>query len=275
MSSMAQVGRSSFRYGLLIFGSLITVAPLVVVGITAFFPPGTPVDGFSIPSSLHWGTFATAWRDGGFAEAFKTTLFVAALVVAIVTVCSVLAGYSLAVLGFRGRRVLLYVFMAGIVTPYVALVIPMYFQFRSLGLLGGYRSLILAEAGLYLGFGVFWMTSFFRSIPTTLLEAARLDGASSLRILWSIYLPVSRPAVITLMMLTFLSSWNEYLVPLILGGASSTPTVALGLASFQGQHLTDVPSLAAASLIVAVPAVLLYIVTQRTFFRGLLDGAVK
>lgn len=275
MNSLAQVGRNSFRYGLLVVGSLITLLPLVVVGVTAFFPPGTPVDGFSLPDELHWGTFATAWRDGGFSEAFRTTLVVGALVVAIVVVCAVLAGYALAVLPFRGQRVLLYVFMAGIVTPYVALVIPMYFQFRSLGLLGGYRSLVLAEAGLYLGFGVFWMTSFFRSIPTTLLEAARLDGASSLRILWSIYLPVSRPAVITLMMLTFLSSWNEYLVPLILGGASSTPTVALGLASFQGQHLTDIPSLAAASLIVAVPAVVLYVATQRTFFRGLLDGAVK
>lgn len=275
MMTPARLTRNGLTYGVLLLGSFITLAPLVVVGLTAFFPPGTPVDGFSVPDELHWSTFTTAWENGGFSAAFRTTLIVGAAVVAIVTACSVLAGYALAVLPFRGHRVLLYVFMAGIVTPYVALVIPMYFQFQELGLLGGYRSLILAEAGLYLGFGVFWMTSFFRSIPSTLLEAARLDGASSLRILWSIYLPVSRPAVITLMMLTFLSSWNEYLVPLILGGASSTPTVALGLASFQGQHLTDVPSLAAASLIVAVPAVLLYVLTQRTFFRGLLDGAVK
>ena len=273
--NVAQLGRSSFRYGLLLVGSFITLAPLVVVALTAFFPPGTPVDGFSVPRELHWGTFGNAWSEGGFADAFRTTLLVGVAVVAIVVVCSVLAGYALAVLPFRGHRVLLYLFMAGIVTPYVALVIPMYFQFRSLGLLGGYRSLILAEAGLFLGFGVFWMTSFFRSIPKTLIEAARLDGASSLRILWSIYLPVSRTAVITLTMLTFLSSWNEYLVPLILGGASSTQTVSLGLASFQGQHITDIPSLAAASLIVAVPAVVLYVATQRTFFRGLLDGAVK
>jgi raffinose/stachyose/melibiose transport system permease protein len=275
MSTAERLVRNGSSYGLLLLGSFITLAPLVVVGLTAFFPPGTPVDGFSVPDELHWGTFSSAWESGGFSAAFRTTLIVGAAVVAVVTVCAVLAGYALAVLPFPGHRLMLYVFMAGIVTPYVALVIPMYFQFQELGILGGYRSLVLAESGLYLGFGVFWMTSFFRSIPATLLEAARLDGAGSLRILWSIYLPVSRPAVITLMMLTFLSSWNEYLVPLILGSASGTPTVALGLASFQGQHLTDIPSLAAASLIVAVPAVVLYVATQRTFFRGLLEGAVK
>jgi raffinose/stachyose/melibiose transport system permease protein len=81
--------------------------------------------------------------------------------------------------------------------------------------------------------------------------------------------------IATLMMLTFLSSWNEYLVPLILDGDGRIQTVSLGLASFQGQHLTDVPSLAAASVIVAVPAVVIYLITQRSFFRGLLQGAIK
>lgn len=266
---------TGLRYGLLVLGATVTLGPLVIVALTALFRPGTPVDGFTIPTDPYWGTFASAWQDGGFADAFRTTFIVAAVVVTIVTVCSILAGYALATLTFRGSRVLLFVFMAGIVTPYVALVIPMYFQFQELDLLGGHRALILAESGLFLGFGVFWMTSFFRSVPASLVEAARLDGAGSFRILWTIYLPLSRPAVVTLMMLTFLSSWNEYLVPLILGSASETPTVSLGLASFQGQHLTDIPSLAAASLIVAGPTVVLYVATQRTFFKGLLDGAVK
>jgi raffinose/stachyose/melibiose transport system permease protein len=275
MSSLTAAAHTAFRYGLLILGSVITVAPLVVVALAAFFEPGSPVDGISIPDTWHWQTFSSAWTDGGFADSFRVTFIVAAVVVAMVTTCSVLAAYAMALLHFRGSKILLYVFMAGIVTPYVALVVPIYFQFQALGLLGSYWGLILPEAGLYLGFGVFWMHSFFRSMPPSLVEAARLDGAGSLRILWSVYLPLSRPAIVTLMMLTFLSSWNEYLVPLIIGGAGNTPTVSLGLASFQGQHLTDVPSLAAASLIVAAPAVVLYILTQRTFFRGLLDGAVK
>jgi raffinose/stachyose/melibiose transport system permease protein len=275
MSRGVAVAHGTFRYGLLVLGSVVTVSPLVVVALAAFFEPGAPIDGISIPDTWHWGTFASAWRDGGFAESFRATFLVAAVVVAMVTSFSILAAYALALMRFRGSRVLLYVFMAGIVTPYVALVVPIFFQFQALGLLGTYWGLILPEAGLYLGFGVFWMHSFFRSLPLSLVEAARLDGASSFRILWSIYLPISRPAIVTLMMLTFLSSWNEYLVPLIIGGAGTTPTVSLGLASFQGQHMTDVPSLAAASLIVAAPAVVLYVLTQRTFFRGLLDGAVK
>lgn len=267
--------RAVATYGLLVVGSLVTLVPLIVVAITAFFPAGTPIDGFSVPPNPTFETFASAWSDGGLAAAFRTSILVAVLVVAVVSICSVLAGYAIGVLRFPGSRLLMYVFIAGIVTPYVALVIPMYFQFRQLGLLGSHMSLVLAESGLYLGFGVFWMTSIFRSIPPSLVEAARLDGAGPVRTLWSILLPVSRPALVALMVLTFLSSWNEYLVPLILGGASSTPTVSLSLASFQGQHLTDVPSLAAASLIVAGPTVILYLVSQRTFFRGLLEGAVK
>jgi raffinose/stachyose/melibiose transport system permease protein len=165
--------------------------------------------------------------------------------------------------------------MAGIVTPYVALVVPMYFEFEQLGLLGGYWAFILPETGLYLGFGVFWMYTAFGAVPESLVEAAVLDGASSLQVLVRVLLPLLRPSLITLMMLTFLSSWNEYLVPLVMGGSGEKTTVSLGLASFQGQHLTDVPSLAAGSLLVAGPALGVYVLTQRTFFRGLLEGATK
>jgi ABC-type glycerol-3-phosphate transport system permease component len=94
-------------------------------------------------------------------------------------------------------------------------------------------------------------------------------------VLVQILLPIARPVIATLMMLTVLSSWNEYLVPLILDGDGRIQTVSLGLASFQGQHLTDVPSLSAAAIIVALPAVMIYLITQRSFFRGLLQGAIK
>jgi raffinose/stachyose/melibiose transport system permease protein len=176
---------------------------------------------------------------------------------------------------FPGHRVLFYVFLSGMVVPYVVLVVPIYIEFQNTHLLDSYWGVILAESGLYLPFGVFWMHAFFTSVPRSLIESGHLDGASSLRVLVQILLPIGRPVIATLMMLTFLSSWNEYLVPLILAGDGRIQTVSLGLASFQGQHLTDVPSLSAAAIIVALPAVMIYLITQRSFFRGLLQGAVK
>ncbi|CAN5537450.1 carbohydrate ABC transporter permease [soil metagenome] len=263
------------RYGFLAFLSLVTIAPLLVVAITAFNPPNTPVAGFEWPEQFTLEAFGNAWVAGGFGGAFVSGGIVTIAVVLIVTAGAISAGYAFGTMRFRGSRVLYFVFLLGIVTPYVVLVVPLYLQFQSIGLLGTYWALILPEAGMYLGFGVFWMQAFFASIPRSLIEAARLDGASSFRILVEILLPLAKPAITTLMMLTFLSSWNEYLVPLVMAGYGNIQTVSLGLASFQGQHITDIPSLAAASVIVAAPAVLVYVITQRTFFRGLLQGAVK
>jgi raffinose/stachyose/melibiose transport system permease protein len=266
---------SIVRYGFLAIVSALTIAPLIVVGITAFNKPGTPIAGVALPKQFTLAAFGNAWNTGDFASAFTSGGLVTVAVVLIVTAGSISAGYAFGVLRFRGSRPLFYVFLTGIVVPYVVLVVPIYLEFQSLGLLGSYWGLILPESGLYLAFGVFWMEAFFASVPKSLVEAARIDGASSFRILTQILIPIGKPAITTLVLLTFLSSWNEYLVPLVMGGGGGIQTVSLGLASFQGQHLTDVPSLAAASIIVAGPAVLIYVFTQRSFFHGLLQGAVK
>lgn len=263
------------RYALLGVMSLVTLAPLVVVVLTAFQPANAPVSGVSWPHHWNFDTFSSAWSSGGFAQAFRSTGLISVAVVAFVTTASISAGYAFGTMTFPGHRVLLYVFLAGMVVPYVVLVVPIYLEFQDTNLLGSYWGLIFAETGLYTSFGVFWMHAFFSTIPRSLIESARLDGASSLRVLVQILLPIARPAIATLMMLTFLSSWNEYLVPLILDGDGRIQTVSLGLASFQGQHLTDVPSLSAAAIIVAFPVVVIYLFTQRSFFRGLLQGAVK
>jgi raffinose/stachyose/melibiose transport system permease protein len=267
--------RVAVRYVFLAVLSLLTIIPLLVVAVTAFNAPGTPIAGVEWPKNFTFSAFGSAWNAGNFASAFTSGGLVTVVVVIIVTAGSISAGYAFGTMKFRGSRVLFYLFLAGIVVPYVVLVVPIYLEFQAFNLLGTFWGLILPESGLYLAFGVFWMEAFFASLPVSLIEAARIDGASSLRILLQILLPLGRPAVTTLVMLTFLSSWNEYLVPLVMGGGGGIQTVSLGLASFQGQHLTDVPSLAAASLIVAGPAILIYVLTQRSFFSGLLQGAVK
>jgi raffinose/stachyose/melibiose transport system permease protein len=263
------------RYGLLTLVALGTLAPLVIVVLTAFQKPGAAVSGVAWPRQWNLHTFTSAWDSGQFSQAFRSSAVISIAVVALVTLTAIAAGYACATMNFPGHRALFYVFLSGMVVPYVVLVVPIYLEFQNVHMLNSYSGLIFAESGLYLPFGVFWMHAFFLSIPTSLIESARLDGASSFRVLVQILLPIGRPVIATLMMLTFLSSWNEYLVPLVLSSNGQIQTVSLGLASFQGQHTTDIPSLSAAAIIVALPAVMVYLVTQRSFFRGLLQGAIK
>lgn len=263
------------RLGLLVAAALVTVLPLLVVVLVAFNPPGTPISGVSLPRHWSLSAFSHAWEFGQFGTALRSSGIVSLAVVAIVVIGSTLAGYGFAVLRFWGSNALFYLILAGMSVPFTVMIIPLYFHFQSLGLANSYLGMILPESGMYLAFAVFWMRAFFLSVPGSLIEAARIDGANSLRILVSVLLPIARPALLTLTLLTFLSSWNEYLVPLVMASSNSLQTAPVRLASFQGQYLTDTPSLAAAALIVAGPPVVLYLLTQRTFFRGLLEGAIK
>ena len=124
-------------------------------------------------------------------------------------------------------------------------------------------------------FGTFWMRAFFRSVPRSLIEAARLDAASSWTTLWRVVLPMGRPAVLTLMLLVFMWTWNEFLLALVMVTDEGLRTAPLGLTFFQGRNTTDVPLLAAGAVIVAAPVVVAYMFLQRHFIRGMLSGAVK
>ena len=121
----------------------------------------------------------------------------------------------------------------------------------------------------------FWMRAYFRSVPRSLVEAARLDGASSWSALWRVVLPGARPAVLTMMVLVFMWTWNEFLLALVMVSDESLRTAPLGLAFFQGRNTSDLALLAAGSVIVALPVVVLYVLGQRHFVRGMLTGAVK
>ena len=171
---------------------------------------------------------------------------------------------------------LFYAFIAGLVMPAEAIVVPLYFEFRRVQLTDSYWSMILPEAGLYLAFGSFWMRSFFRSVPRSLVDAARIDGASSWTFLWRILLPLARPSIVTMLLLFFLWSWNEFLLPLVMTSSDpSLQTLPVGLSFFQGERTTDFSGLAAGSLVVIGPVILLYVLLHREFARGMLSGSVK
>ena len=158
---------------------------------------------------------------------------------------------------------LFYLLLSGMILPVEAIVIPLYYDFDAVGLTNTYWALILPQVGLSVCFGTFWMRAYFRSVPRTMLEAAEMDGAGSLRTLFSVALPPGRPAVLTLVLLTFMFSWNEFLLPLVMVTDENLRTAPLGLAFFAGQHSTDRIGQAAAAVIVSAPIIVLFL-----FFRG-------
>jgi raffinose/stachyose/melibiose transport system permease protein len=221
------------------------------------------------------GNLATAWDEGDFATHLRSSAIVAVSVVAISTVLSILAGYAFGLMRFRGSQVLFYLFLLGLMVPLEAIVVPLYYDLRDAGLTDTYWALILPQAALSTAFGTFWMRAFFRSVPRSLIEAARLDGSTSWVTLWRIVLPLGRPAVLTMIVLVFMWTWNEFLLALVMVSDESLRTAPLGLAFFQGRNTSDEGLLAAGALIVALPVVVVYLFLQRHFIRGMLGAAVK
>jgi raffinose/stachyose/melibiose transport system permease protein len=202
-------------------------------------------------------------------------VIVTVAVVAASTLLSIPAGYAFGMMRFRGEQALFYLFLLGLMVPLEATIVPLYYDFRDLALTDTYSALILPQIGVSVAFGTFWMRAFFRSVPRSLVEAARLDGASSWFTLWRVLLPLARPAVLTMTVLLFMWTWNEFLLALVMVSDEGLRTAPLGLAFFQGRNTTDFALLAAGAVIVATPVVVLYVFLQRHFIRGMLSGAIK
>jgi raffinose/stachyose/melibiose transport system permease protein len=268
--------RREQAFGYVILGtfSLIALLPLVGIVLTSLQNQGH-VDTFGSFDGLHFGNFSAAWQDGHFGEYLKSSAIVTVSVVVIAGFLSVLSGYAFGLMRFRGSQVLFYVFLLGLMVPMEAMIVPLYYDFRDLGLTNTYWGLILPQVGLSVAFGTFWMRAFFLTVPRSLVEAARIDGAGTWFTLWRVLLPLARPAVLTMTVLLFMWTWNEFLLALVMVTDEGLRTAPLGLAFFSGRNTTDLTLLAAGSVIVATPVVILYVFLQRHFIRGMLAGAVK
>ena len=264
----------ALTYALLGVFSLVALVPIAGIVLTALQAPGE-LTSFGRPGGFHPGNFATAWEDGHFSSYLRSSVIVAVTVVTASTLLSIPAGYAFGMMRFRGATVLFYVFLLGLMVPMEAMIVPLYYDFRDLGLTDTYWGLILPQIGTSVAFGTFWMRAFFRGVPRSLVEAARIDGASSWFTLWRVLLPLARPAVLTMTVLLFMWTWNEFLLALVMVSDEDLRTAPLGLSFFQGRNTSELSLMAAASVIVALPVVILYVFLQRHFIRGMLSGAVK
>lgn len=258
---------------LLLVGAVLTLAPLAVVLLAAFSPAGTIVNPLTSEQGWTWTNFQTAWQRGQFLLAFGNSMLVAVAVTALQILTSTLAGYALARLKFWGRQTVLLVILATLVIPFQLLVIPIFLVLKAGHLINTYGALILPTAAN--GFGIFLLRQYFQTIPVELEEAAALDGATRLQILGRVILPLARPAMLTLFLFTFIGEWNDLFKPLVFTTRPDLRTVQLALAEFQEQFTNDWSLLMAAVVIVTLPIVLLFIVCQRQFIRGIATTGLK
>jgi len=263
-------------YVILSVFSLAVLYPIISILFLALHRKEDLVTGFAIPHRFDLHSFSVAWNLGDFATGYKSSFIVAFTVTVVSAVLSVGTGYAFGTMSFRGDRFVFALLLLGIIFPYEATVIPLYYDFQSFGLLNTYWALILPQIGQSVSFGTFWMRAFFRSSPRSLIEAARMDGASSFGVLRQVLLPQARPAITTLCALVFVYTWNEFLLALVLIQDPSHYTAPLGLSFFAGTaRAGDPTAVAAAAILVTLPIILVYIFLQRHFIRGMLAGAIK
>ncbi|MQA95447.1 MAG: ABC transporter permease subunit [Streptosporangiales bacterium] len=266
----------AFNYTVLAIFSVIAAFPLLGVVWLGLRVRTTDVMGIPVPTGASFGAIAEAWQRGHFATYLTNSAFVVVVVVLVAVLLSILAGYALGTMDLPGGNALFYLFLLGLMVPTEALVIPLFFDLRSFGLDNSFPGLILPQIAQSLSFGTFWMRAYFRSVPGSLIEAARMDGAGSWTTLWRVLVPVGRPAVVTMIVLIFMWTWNEFLLALvIMGSREDLRTAPLGLSFFQGQFVSDYDLLAAGAGIVALPVMVVYVFLQRHFIAGMLSGALK
>lgn len=262
------------RHVVLTLFAVAFLVPFVGIALSAV-SGGAATSGFTLPQEWTLDNFVMAWEEGRFSQLMLSSLIIVALVVPAAVVLSALAGYGLAVLRPRGNRAITGAFVVGLTLPTELVVIALYYNLDSIGLTNNYLGIALAEIALFLPFGVFWMHAHFGSIPRELIESGRIDGASDLRVLRSLLLPISVPALTTLAVLFFVWAWNQFLIVLVLMQSPTRRTATAGLGYFVGEFSTDVPLLSAASFIVIAPVVVVYLIFQRSFVNGITQGAVK
>lgn len=254
--------------------ALVTLYPLALLVSTALERPGTNGPGISFTHAVTGASFSYAWTAGHFSTYMRNTAIVTVAVVVVGAIPSILGAYGIAQLRLRGARLLLNVAILGYMLPTEALIIPWYYQLRSFGMLNTLWGMVFPQAAQGVAFGLFWMTTAFRAFPTSLIEAAELDGATKWTVLWRVVVPNLRPAIRTMVALTFLWTWNAFLLPLVMISDPSRYVVTVGLSTFQGARFNNYGALAAGSILGAAPVIAVYLLSQRSFITGMFAGSV-
>jgi len=263
------------KHGVLVLASLVALAPVYVMVTSAFkTQSGFLDDPFSPPFHPSLGGFDAALNDQ-FPRWFANSAILTIAAVAATLAIAALAAWGFSRWSFRGRDALLSLLVSLMVVPPVVLLVPLFVFGARLGWISTFRLVILIYVGLMLPFSVFMLTSFFRTISPSMIEAATVDGASSFAVFWRIVIPLSGAPLATLAVVNLLWVWNELLIALVFLQDDSKKTLMVGITGFQSRYNLNVPAIMAGLTLATLPIATVYLFGQRFFVRGLVSGAVK
>ena len=257
--------------------SIFWIAPLALLVITAVRPLSDFISNgpLSWPQEFTWTNFTEAWQIGNFSSSYRNSMVLFLIKVPLGVLIAAMLAYALSKLKIRFARIIMFAVFLGLTIPIYITIVPVFVMARSAGLTDSLIGLI----GPYLAFGipfeVLVLQSFIRQIPDEIVEAARIDGAGAWRIFLTIILPLALPALVTVLILDAVATWNEFLFALILLNSDAHKTIPVGLLNFQGQFSNNSTGLAAGILIAVVPILIAYTFLQRWIVGGLTAGAAK
>ncbi len=278
-----------FCYFILGVGSVIVLLPFVVM-LSTSLTPAAEVFAWPpklIPSKIMFSNYLEAVRAIDFGRYFLNSVIVTCSATIISLILNSAAGYALAKLRFPGKKIVFLFILGTIMIPVQVTMIPMFIMFKKFPLVGGNDIFGIGGTGLIDTFmalilpnmattmGIYLLREFFKSVPSELLQASRVDGASEYRTFFQICLPLSGPGLIASGIFNFTNSWNDFLWPLIMTITPEMKTIQLGLSQYQGQYFTDWHLMMAATLLSCLPVLILYFIFQRGFVEGISSSGVK
>ena len=265
-----------FKHGVLLLAAFLALVPTLFMISTALKSDEEyAVDKLGLPDVVVFENFRSVLVDSPFFGWMANSLILVVGAVALSTVVSCLAAYAIAYMEFRGRDTLLASSTSLMAVPPVVMIVPLFVLYTQLGLISTYQGAIVIYAGLITPFSVYLLTTFFRTVPKELFESARMDGAGDFQILVKIVLPLSLPALVTLVVVNSLYVWNDLLIAIIFLQEDAKRTLMAGISVFQGRYNNQVPLTMAGMVIASAPMLILYITFQKYFIRGLMAGAIK
>jgi len=268
--------KTCIRFVFLSILAVLMFYPLVWMLFSAFKTnPEIFAHPWALPETFHWQHFIQAWEQGNLGFYFWNSLVITGTCVPGILFLASLAAYAFARLEFPGRDGLFYLFLVGLIIPIQAFLLPLFLLLRDLYLINTRLGLILPYIAWGLPLAIYLLRAYLATLPRDLEESARIDGCSVIRIYWHIILPIIKPALATVAIISALDIWNEFLMALIFIYDQELKTLPIGLIAFYGQHSIDYKLLFSALTLTTLPMILIYFIFQQHIIAGLTVGALK
>ena len=260
----------------IIIGFVIAV-PFLIILINSFKSPAdyNSSGPLTLPTQLYFNGIETFWTRVNFPGKLWNSLLISSVVAIAAVLLSVLNAFAIGIGRVRGRIWIIILFLLANMIPQEALLYPLYYLFKQVGLYDNVWSVIIIFTVIQSAFGTYLLSSVYGTVPKELLEAASLDGAGRWQILWRVIVPISRPTLSVLVIFFFIWTWNEFLIPLTFLVSNDNQTVPVAIAVLQGDRLMDVTTTSASALLGLIPTLVFFLIFQRTLTRGITAGAIK